>query len=362
MKKRFSRKIMSAVIIATMMIGMASCGSKISVPDDYNYDDLSAYIKLTDYKGIEYTKITGEISDDEVKAKIDEKLASGETEQIKEGTVEKDSVVNIDYEGSIDGVKFEGGTAQNQELDIANSAYIAGFAEAIVGHKVGETFDINVVFPEDYGKEELNGKPAVFKITVNYIVGQKKADFNDEWVQNNSEYKTTEEYEKSVRDELSQEVMSTADNKEKTEVFNKIVDGSEIVEYPEKELTARTEQIKKMYSDYAESSGMKLDEFLSSQMGMDADQFNTMADETAKTTVKQELVLYALKNAESIEADQAGYDKFIQDMLKNAGLTEKTFKEQNGKTVAEYAEESNLYASYLYQEVMNKVMEYSVGK
>ena len=362
MAKKFTRKILVAAIIGAMMMGMTSCGSKISVPDDYNYDDLSAYIKLADYKGIEYTKITGEISDDEVKAKIDEKLASGETEQIKEGTVEKDSVVNIDYEGSIDGVKFEGGTAQNQELDIANSAYIDGFAEAIVGHKVGETFDINVVFPEDYGKEELNGKPAVFKITVNYIVGQKKADFNDEWVQNNSEYKTTEEYEKSVRDELSQEVMSTADNKEKTEVFNKIVDGSEIVEYPEKELTARTEQIKKMYSDYAESSGMKLDEFLSSQMGMDAEQFNTMVDETAKTTVKQELVLYALKDAESIVADQAGYDKFIQDMLKNAGLTEKTFKEQNGKTVAEYAEESNLYASYLYQEVMNKVMEYSVGK
>ena len=355
-------KILISALVLFIMISMTSCEKKANSSEDYNYDDLSAYIKLADYKGIEYTKITGDISDDEVKAYIDDELASGETEQIKEGTVEKDSVVNIDYEGSIDGVKFEGGTAQDQELDIANSTYISGFAEAIVGHKVGETFDINVTFPEDYGKEELNGKPAVFKITVNYLVGKKKAEFNDEWVQNNSEYKTTEEYEKSVRDELSQEVMSTADSKEKSEVFNKIVEGSEIVEYPEKELTSRTDQIKKLYADYAKSSGMELDEFLSSQMGMDAEQFNAMADETAKTTVKQELVLYAIKNAESIDVNRAGYDKFIQDMLKDAGLTEKTFKEQNGKTVAEYAEESNLYTSYIYQEVMNKVMEYSVGK
>ncbi|MBQ6623047.1 MAG: hypothetical protein IJH57_00365, partial [Mogibacterium sp.] len=212
------------------------------------------------------------------------------------------------------------------------------------------------------GKEELNGKPAVFKITVNYIVGKKKAEFNDEWVKNNSDYKTTEEYEKSVKDELSQQKLSTAENDQKTEVFNKIIDGSEIVEYPEKELSERTEQIQNLYADYAKNSGMELDEFLSSQMGMDADQFKTMTEETAKTTVKQELVLYSIRDAESIKTDQEGYDKFIADMLKNAGLTEDTFKEQNGKTVAEYANESNLYTSYLYQEVMNKVMEYSVGK
>ena len=362
MKRLIYSKILISVTITVMMICMSSCGNKISIPDDYNYDDLSAYIKMADYKGIEYTKITGDVSDDEVKAYIDDKLASGETEQIKEGTVEKDSVVNIDYEGSIDGVKFDGGTAQDQELDIANSTYIKGFAEAIVGHKVGETFDIDVVFPEDYGKEELNGKPAVFKITVNYLVGKKKAEFNDEWVKNNSDYKTTEEYEKSVRDELSQQKLSTADNDQKTEVFNKIIEGSEIVEYPEKELKARTEQIRNLYADYAKQSGMELDEFLSSQMGMDADQFNTMTEETAKTTVKQELALYSIRDAESIKTDQAGYDKFIEDMLKNAGLTEDKFKEQNGKTVAEYANESNLYTSYLYQEVMNKVMEYSVGK
>lgn len=356
-------KAVAAALTAVMIMCMASCGAKATIPDDYEYDDLSAYIKLADYKGIEYSKVTGDVSEDDVKDYIDDKLAgSGETEQIKEGTVEEDSVVNIDYVGSIDGVEFEGGAAQGVDLDIANSGYIEGFAEGIVGHKVGETFDLHVTFPEDYGKEELNGKPAVFKTTINYLVSTKKAEYNDEWVKNNTDYDNTADYEKSVKEQLSADKLSTADNTEKSEVFSKILEGSEVTEYPEKELAARTEQIKNVYVEYAKSSGMELDEFLSSQMGMDADQFNTMAEETAKSTVKQELALHSIKNSESIEISQAGYEEYLAEMLKNSGLTEDTFKEQNGKSLAEYANDNNLFTSYLYQEVMNKVMEYSVGK
>lgn len=363
MFKSKMKKLFSTAVLAVLAMCMVSCGTKATIPDDYKYDDLSAYIKIPDYKGIEYKKITGDVSEDEVKDYIDDKLAvSDETEQIKEGTVEKDSVVNIDYVGSIDGVGFEGGAAQGVDLDIANSGYIEGFAEGIIGHKVGETFDLHVTFPENYGKEELNGKPAVFKTTINYLVKTKKAEYNDEWVKNNSDYNNTADYEKSVKEQLSADKLATADTTEKSEVFNKILEGSEVTEYPEKELAARTEQIKNVYAEYAKNSGMQLDEFLSSQMGMDTDQFNTMTEETAKNTVKQELVLYSISRSESIDTNQKGYEEFLTEMLKNSGLTEDTFKEQNGKSLAEYANENNMFTSYLYQEVMNKVMEYSVGK
>jgi len=364
MKTKLLKKFICLSVITVMVITATSCGAKAAIPDDYKYDDLSEYIKLGEYKGLEYTKITGDVSDDEVKSYIDDKLASSEeTEEIKEGTVKEDSIVNIDYVGSIDGVEFEGGAAQGVDLDIANSGYIAGFAEGIVGHKVGETFDLHVTFPEDYGKEELNGKDAVFKTTINYLVKKKKAEYTDDWVKNNTDYKTKEEYEKSVKDELSEQKLSSADTNEKSEVFNQIFASSEVIKYPEKELEARTEMIKNMYASYAKQSGVELDEFISSQMGMDADQFNQLAEQSAQEAVKQELILYSIKDKENIEANQAGYDEFIKKQLESAGYTEDSFKEANdGKTIYEYANENNMYASYLYSVVMDKVMEYSVGK
>ncbi|MBR2674812.1 MAG: trigger factor [Mogibacterium sp.] len=356
-------RLAEALLIAVMGIMLTACGTKAQIPNEYNYGDFSEYIKLADYKGIEYTKITGDVSEEEVRDYIDGRLsASDETEQINEGKVEADSIVNIDYVGSIDGVEFEGGTAQGADLDIANSGYIPGFAEGIIGHEVGETFDLHVTFPDDYGKEELQGKPAVFKTTINYLVIKKKAEFNDEWVKNNSDYSTTAEYEDFARKQIAEDKLSQAESNEKNEVFGKIVEASEVVKYPEKELASRTEQVKKIYMEYAKSSGMELDEFISSQMGMDTEQFNSMADESAKNTVKSELILHAIKNAESVETKQGGYEAFLSEMLENAGFTEESFKEQNGKTIAEYANENGMYTSYLYNEVMNKVMEYSVGK
>ena len=364
MKTKLINKFICLSVIMMMVISATSCGAKATIPDEYNYEDLSEYIKLGEYKNLEYTKITGDVSDDEVKSYIDEKLASSEeTEQIKEGTVEKDSVVNIDYVGSIDGVEFEGGAAKGVDLDIANSGYIEGFAEGIVGHKVGETFDLHVTFPENYGKEELNGKPAVFKTTINYLVKKKKAEYNDEWVKNNTDYQTKAEYEKSVKDELSEQKLSSAESNEKSEVFNQIFTSSEVIKYPEKELEARKEMINSMYANYAKSSGMELEDFISSQMGMDAEQFKKLTEQSAQEAVKQELILYSIKDKESIEVNQAGYDEFIAKQLESSGYTEESFKEANdGKTIYEYANENNMFSSYLYKVVMDKVMELSVGK
>ena len=364
MKKMNFKRFISAGIIACMAIVMASCGTSggATIPDEYNYGDLSEYIKLGEYKGIEYTKITGDVTDDEVKQYIDDILAnSQESVEIKEGVVKEDSIVNIDFVGSIDGVEFEGGAAQGQELDIANSGYIKGFAEGIVGHKVGETFDLHVTFPEDYGNEELNGKDAVFKTTINALIEKKDAEFNDEWVANNSEYKTTDEYKQYIKEQISFDKLSTADDNQKMEVFNKILEASEVINYPEKELAAETELVKKPYVDYAANMGVELSDFIT-QMGMTEEQFDTMLKQNGETTTKQKLVLYAIKNAEGINFKQSDYEAYIAEELERAGLTEEAFKEQNGKTVAEYANENGMFSSYLYKVVMDKVMEYAVGK
>ncbi len=156
----------------------------------------SDIVKLPDYKGIKLDDNVFTASDDELQEQIDQicQSAATEYEQLKEGTIKEDSTVNIDYVGKINGVAFEGGSTggNGSTVEIANSGLIPGFAEQLVGHKVGEVFDINVKFPDDYGKEDLNGKDAVFTITVNYLQGELIIpEFTDELAQQYG-FQTTE--------------------------------------------------------------------------------------------------------------------------------------------------------------------------
>ena len=283
--KKYTTKFFTVVLAIVMAISMllfAGCkDNKLTVPDEYNYDDLSKYIKLADYKNVEY---------DEVKVS-DEKITSG--------VATEDCIANIDYVGSVDGKEFDGGAAEGYDLDLDNSNFISGFAEAIVGHSVGENFDINVTFPEDYQSEDLAGKDAVFNITLNYL--KKGAQSEEE-----------------------------AQSANQTAVSKQIVKNSKIVKYPETELKARTESLG--------------------------------SEDQAKEQVKNELVLHAIAQKEGLSLSESDYNKFGEDLLSNAGISEDQFESSYGMSFAEYANQNNLYASFLYQKVMEKVMEYSVAK
>ena len=357
---RTKNRFYTLLIALLAAVTMAACsgGSTASFLSGYDYDDLTQFIKLGEYKGIEYKK-TEPVSDDDVKARIDEDLTqNAEETKIESGTVTENSIVNIDYVGSIDGVEFEGGTAQGAELDIANSNYIKGFAEGIVGHDVGETFDLHVTFPEDYGKEELNGRDAVFKTTINYMIEKKPAEYTDEWVKKNTEYKDKASYEAAVRKELEEEQAANAETRERSQVFGTIFDASEVTEYPEKELKDSHDRIVKSYETAAKGAGTTLEEYISS-MGMDTDSFNKAVDEDAEKNVKTELILRQIAKEEGIEFTEDDYKDYLKNMLDEAGYTEEQFKEQNGMDLMQYAEENSLYVLYMYDRVMSKVMEYS---
>ena len=357
-KNRLYRAI--APVLAALMLTACSGGSTPSFLSEYDYDDLTQFIKLGEYKGLEYDK-TAPVTDEDVQAKIDETVSqSTETVQIDSGTVAEDSIVNIDYVGSIDGEEFQGGTAQGAEVDIANSTYIKGFAESIVGHSVGETFDINVTFPENYGKEELNGKDAVFRITINYMVEKKPAEYTDEWVKERG-YDDKASYEAAVRKELEEERAAKAESSERSQVFGQINDSSEVIEYPEKELKAAHDSIAKSYETVAQSKGLTLEQYISN-MGMDTDTFNKTVDEDAQMNVKTELILRQIAREEGIEFSEKDYKDFLLGMLEQAGYTEETFKQAQGMDIMQYAEEKNFYIMYIYDRVMTKVMEYSKAK
>lgn len=363
MKFNNSVKLLALITLIAALASLSGCGKKAEMSDAYEYDDLSKYIKLAEYKGLEYESAGKQVSDSEVQAYIDQAVSNtGTKSENREGTVTDNSVVNIDYVGSLNGVEFDGGSATGVELDIADSNFIAGFAEALVGHKAGENFDIDVTFPENYGNEELAGQPAVFNITLNYIVETEVPEYNDEWVKNNTTFDNTKDYEASIKEELLNDKASSSENDAKLSIFNQIFENSEVIEYPEKEYNEKYEKLTSSYKKYAEANDMEFEDYLKDEMGITLEQFEKLAKEASEEAVKRELVLLAIAREENMELSDKDYNDYLISVLDDAGYTEKSYKDEKGYTIQEYAEQNDLYVTYLYQRVMDKVMEFSVQK
>ena len=332
------RKLALLIAITMCIFTMVGCGKGIKVPDEYNYDDLSKYIELGNYEGNEYEMDDLDVSREDIDDEIKDALEAAKTsKKLTSGVATEDCTANIDYSGSIDGVKFDGGTAEGYDLDLDNSTFIDGFAEGILGHSVGENFDIHVTFPKDYGND-LGGKEAVFNITLNYLSKDVLPEYNDEFVKNNTEFKNTADYEADIEKRLKDQKKIEAEAEARSEVFDEILDNSKVLEYPEKELADRKEKLAKQSDDSVTDAEL---------------------EEDAKMTVKIELVLHQIAQLEGIKITDKDYQEYVDQLLSDAGFTEDSFKQQNGITIAAYAEESNLFTTLLYQTVMDKVMEYS---
>ena len=168
MRNSFKRTVVVVTVLCLAVI-FSGC-SKAKVPDTYNID-LDKYVKLGPYEGLEYEKADRTVTDEEVREEIEMTLSyNAERIEHDEGTVKEDSIVNIDYEGSVNGEVRDDMTSQGEDVYISDSGMIDGFAESIVGHNVGDTYEVELTFPEDYFEEALAGQPAVFKITVNKLL------------------------------------------------------------------------------------------------------------------------------------------------------------------------------------------------
>lgn len=359
----FKRNGLKRIALAAACTGLAimtACGGA-KVPNKYDYNDFSKYIKLGEYKGLAYDKVAVTVSNAEVQEHILNVVrSSSSTEEIKEGTVAADSVVKIDYTGKIDGKKFKGGSAENYQLSMAESNFIAGFAEQIVGHKVGETFDIKVTFPKNYSNnQDLAGKEAVFTIKVKALVKTVTPEYDEEFVKKNTEYKTKAEYEKSVRKQLGKDKKSQAASAEKQQVFQQILASSTVKKYPEKEYKAAYDKIVKTYKDLAKASDTEYETYLKNNLGMSKKDFEAQAKTAAENTVKQQLVLYALAKEFKISISDSEYGEYLDKLLKEAGYTADQYEKAAGMSIEKYAEDNNLFETMLYEKVMEQVMKKS---
>ena len=354
MKKKILSLGLIAAFAAGAMMLMTGCGEKAP----YSGYDFSKYVKVGEYKGLEYKKIEVSVSDAEVEAEIEDRLeAAAETVASKEGIVEDGDVIDVAFEGKIDGKTFEGGSSDSFEITVGTTSMIDGFVEGLIGKEVGETVTLDLQFPEDYGKEELNGKDVVFTVTINSKQVKKLPEYNLDFVKNNSKYESLADYEAAVKEELLEEKREEKETDRQSVLWEEIVENSEVIAYP-KEKEELMEITLNSFKTAASNAGKEWGAYLE-ELGYTEDELNNQITAYAENKVFQELIIYAIADAEGLEVTNEEYEAYMQDVLTQSGYDEETFEQYYGTTIEAYCEQEGLRASMLLNKVMDKVMEYA---
>lgn len=323
------RGILTFIIIGTIILfSLVGCGSKDGTADfsysngiDDNgfWENIKAldYVKLCSYNGISVPKEIHEITDEAVKEQVDSILSGNpDREEIKDRAVADNDTVNIDYVGSIDGVEFEGGSTQGRGTDvtIGVTQYIDDFLDQLVGHKPGETFDINVTFPNDYGNDELKGKDAVFKCTINYIVKETEVtEPTDEYVAKilapKYSWKTVAEMQDGIRSDLQKTAVSEY-------VQQYLTDNTTVKSVPKSLLKYQQDSMLKYYQTYADQMNMKMDDFLTTYVGVsNTKELLKKSEEDNKQNAEYCLIVQAIAEDAGIKVTDEDVAAYFKDVV-----------------------------------------------
>lgn len=281
-------------------------------------------VTLGEYKGVAVKKENTLVTDADVDAKVEEERGKQATEvQVEDRAVTEGDTVNLDYAGSVDGVAFEGGTAQDQTLKIGSHTFIPGFEEQMVGMNIGEEKDLQVTFPEQYHAQELAGKAAVFHVKVNAITETQLPALDDEFAKDISEFDTLDEYKADIRAKLEAQAAERDQNNFTNAVIEKVLENA-TVEIPDAMVERQIDSMMHDFEYRLMGNGLKLEDFIK-YTGSDIKTFRENYREQAAKSVKAHLVLEAIEKAEAIDATEEQIDKQLA-----------AFAEQTGKTVEEF--------------------------
>lgn len=316
----------------------ADTGTEQSEGTDQALDDANQYVTLGDYKKLKVTlpndyKVTQEQVDDYAlgMAQYNAKPVYKETNKKK---VEEGDTVNIDYEGKKDGVAFNGGTAQGHNLTIGSDDFIDGFEDGLIGKKVGETVDLHLTFPENYQSEELAGADVVFTVTINKIMEEDpdaKFELNDEFVKQNYNYESVEEYKEKVKEYLETTNSTTRETDTRKEAINCLQEICKVT-IPDDMLNARVEEAIEQFKNRNCSDGTTLADFLEKNYnGMTEDEFHTDITKEVKTNLTTELILEAIAAKEGIKLEEEAFQDYVQQQMDvNAYKTAEEFYKSGG--------------------------------
>ena len=287
-------------------------------------------VTLGEYKGVEVQKTKSEVTEEDIETEI--KRAREKNSRlitVEDRGVEDGDQVTIDFDGSVDGKRFEGGKAEDYPLTIGSHTFIDNFEEQLIGKKTGEECEVNVTFPAEYHVEELKNKPAVFKVKVKETQRKELPEANDDFASEVSDFDTMEEYKKDLTEKLQAEKIEAAKTADEDKVVAKVIENA-TMEIPDQMVE---EQVNGMVNDYArrlESQGISFKQYVEIT-GMTAEKIGEQMKPQAIKRIQTRLVLEAVVKAENIQADDAAVEEQFDKMAEDFKMDKEQIKGMFGE-------------------------------
>ena len=276
-------------------------------------------VEVGKYKGIKVEPVDTTVTDEDVEQEIKNELAKNSRHvDVSDRPAKLEDIVLIDYSGSVDGEKFDGGTAEGQSLELGTHTFIDDFEEQIVGHDIGDEFDVNVTFPEEYHEPSLAGKAAVFHVSLKGITEKQIPELDDDFVSDVSEFDTVDEFREDIRNTLQDRKNAAARSKKEDEAVKALVEDSKM-EIPQAMIDTEAESLVQNADNRFRSQGLSLSQYMQ-YTGTTADRFRDDMKEQAKLNIESRLVLEAVAEAEGVTVSDEDIEKEIQTMAENYGM------------------------------------------
>lgn len=377
------KKAVALLLCVSMMMTLNACGKTnkdntqgtetvaetetevIPSSADITYD-AGDYVSLGDYMNMEVTLDKDyQVTDDMVKNYVNNNVIANYPYYVESDktVVENGDVANIDYEGLLDGEAFDGGTAQDYDLEIGSGSFIDGFEDGLIGAEVGKETDLNLTFPEDYGNSDLAGKEVVFKVTVNAIKVKQDITYDtltDEYVTYLSDklgasYETVNDLTSDIRTYLEEQANSSRTQAIRSAVIAKLPEVCTVNALPDGLLDARMQEYLKKFEDtYCKDT--TLEDYLSSTYNTTVDDFKTQVQSEIETELDTQLILEAIAAVENIEFDEDGFNSYVSSLLSSYGYDSEDALYEN---YAQTAEDGKAYLQtiYLCNKALDRVIE-----
>ena len=287
-------------------------------------------VTLGEYKGVEVQKVKADVTDADIEAELNiVREKNSRLITVEDRGVENGDQVTIDFDGYVDGKRFDGGKGEDYPLVIGSHTFIDTFEEQLIGKTTGEECEVNVTFPEEYHVEELKNKPAVFKVTVKEIQRKELPEVNDEFASEVSDFDTLEEYKKDIAEKVKTEKEQAAKTENENRVVEKVVENASM-EIPDQMVN---EQVAGMVNDYArrlESQGIPFKQYCEIT-GMTADKLGDQMRPQALKRIKTRLTLEAVVKAENITASEEEVEKQFDQMAETYKMEKEQIKNMFGE-------------------------------
>lgn len=280
-------------------------------------------VELGQYKGLEVEKVSAEVTDTDVMLELEKvQRQNARKVEVTDRAAQMGDIANIDYLGSVDGVPFDGGKAEGHELELGSHSFIEGFEDAIVGHNIGEEFDINVTFPEAYHAPELAGKPAVFAIKLNSITAKELPELNDAFAEDVSEFSTLDEYKTDILAKLGAEKADRARQLQGDKLLDAAVANCKM-EVPQVMYDNKIDGMMKEFEENIVRQGLSMDIYYQ-YMGTDEATIRETFKDTSMKSVDARLMLETIAKVENIVISDEELDAEVVKYGESYGIDGKT--------------------------------------